>query len=372
MRVLLFILFLFPFSFRLSAEGVPYRLFSGDAVKVWTYDTMDYVALARKIFPGVRFQSLCLPNEYLSAEDDLINTAEEIAMQANAVGGFGDPFNTPQGFPGNTLVAANVLAWQLTGRAEHFDRIERAFYNALARAARDSSENERYRAAEVYVVTPQLIYGTTPDKRELYVNLYTNSTANFSLRGHSFMLDQITSMPENGSVKLRFSQFEDSLPLRLHLRMPDWSVRRNQIGGGFVFVGGKVSLPKIYINGHEQEGLVMDSAGYVVLERNWRSREEVFIDFDLSPVYLRHTFEGREVRGAVALQRGPLVYLVTDDTKGCYFSTNQLPRFNQGTLTGRMFQDEKVPEDACAPERIYRARPYADGVKGTLWQREIR
>nr|CRY94992.1 hypothetical protein [uncultured prokaryote] len=135
-----------------------------------------------------------------------------------------------------------------------------------------------------------------------------------------------------------------------------------------------------YVNGHELDSAKPDSAGYMTIDREWRTGDEIFIAFDLSPQYLRRTdAQGRALRGQLALQCGPLLYAVTTDLDGCYFSANTLPQVRPGesaggsnALSGYAFRHAGTPQDAEAPRVPYVALPYREVQQGSVWVTEMK
>ena len=159
---------------------------------------------------------------------------------------------------------------------------------------------------------PQWIYALSTDN-DVYVNLYTNSTANISNERIRFSLDQITDMPLNGSVKLRFNKFDSPTQIRLHLRMPDWLRLRENTQ--FSYVSPDTLHPSLFVNGHEISPLIVDERGYVVIEREWSSLDEVYLDLPLQVQRVTANV-GKPFTDYMVWQMGPLVY--PTDAKGLY------------------------------------------------------
>ena len=103
------------------------------------------------------------------------------------------------------------------------------------------------------------------DKEGIYVNLYQNCIARIVQDGLCFTLDQITDMPYSPGVKLRVSGIVPQTRMKLRLRIPRWQENPSAL----------------YVNGHETEVEMVN--GYAVIDRMWKSGDEVYTDFDLTP-----------------------------------------------------------------------------------------
>ena len=136
---------------------------------------------------------------------------------------------------------------------------------------------------------------------------------------------------------------------------------------------------EIYINGHRWTRTKVNAAGYVVIDRRWKSRDEIFITFPKSFRYLRQTnAKGLPVRGALAGQYGPIVYTVKDFPRDHYSSSNLLPSMAPESAEREfpLFMLptflRSAPQDAKAPRTDLPALPYAEVQDGNVWWNEIK
>ena len=364
----------------------PLSFIPADSVALWTYLGNDVRTLAATAAPGTPAADIGLPSGAGADEAEQLERLWHTYLpHFNAVGGGGDEQADPQGIPSLYAFSLGALLFQLRGEARYADAMERALFNAAPRTLTDTAAGlpaeELRAAAAVVLAAPGAVYAASADGRALYVNLYTNCTARLALQGKRFVLDQITDMPAAGGVKFRFMNLRDTLRLRLRLRMPDWTERRSGTGASWAWAEAKRTPVRIFVNGHELLRSEVDAAGYVEVERAWRSMDEVYIDFPLQPQYVRRTdpATGQAVRGALALQIGPLVYQCSE-VKPTWYANATLPFRYTGALTpsgqnivrGTLFDESAAPQDATAPEVDVRAIPYAEGEPGTVWLREIK
>lgn len=374
--------------YAMTAAGqttLPLRYVPSDSVMTWAYGGQDFRTMAQTVCPGVRAARLELAPGAMDHKSKVEEVWQKVQPELNVVGGGDDELTDGQGLPAAYGFNLNGLMWLFTGKAAHADMMERSLYNAVLRTLTDSTlakQPEDLRAAaEVLMGVPGVIYATTNDERDFFVNLYTNATTNLCLQQHHFALDQITDMPRSGQVKFRLSRLAEPLPLRVHLRIPDWASKRRPALAAFAYVDTTACLPRIYVNGHEQEKVVPDADGYVVIDRVWRSLDEIYIDFPLQPQYVRHAAAatGLTRRGELALQLSPVVYTVATPTNGHYFVAHEPLRLSSRftpsghpQLEGDMFREAGTPQDASAPRVTFEALPYADGAAGRVWVREMR
>ncbi len=384
-----------------QATSSALRYLPGDSVKVWAYHGADFRQMAVSLWPGVSAPALTLPPMTAGQRQALARQWGMLAPEHNVVGGGDDPFTDGQAIP--ALIGSGTAAalWQLTGRANYIDYIERALYNAVLHTVRHAAPAdtlERRAAAILLATAPGLIYATDRQEGTLYVNLYTNSTAHLSLGGRTFSLDQITPMPEQGTVKFRFMGYAQPFALTVRLRLPDWATNAPtsqgpaSIGLPYTYVTPPAKAAQLFVNGHEVSPLAPDSLGYVTLTRTWCEGDEIYLTLPLQTRALRpvaasdqpvaesqSSASAQPQRGLLALQSGPTVYAVTPPADSAYLTPQALPTLSDSlnvrghfTLTGHLYDLRHTPADAPAPQRPLTAEPYADTPKGTLWVREPR
>ena len=235
-------------------------------------------------------------------------------------------------------------------------------------------------ASEALLSAPGMMYCT--DKEGIYANFFLNSTTRIVTEKFSMIVDQNTEMPYGERVKFRFLGLSKKhLPFKFRLRMPMWATRRPGDGLNFCYVGKERPAPTVYVNGHEWEQPTIER-GYLVIEREWRSGDEVFVDFPLDVQLLRRLdAKGKAQRGEVALQVGPLVYVCPEKHGTAYFSESAakdiVGKFNDygvPYLSFNLYDATDVPADASARPVPVIAVPYmlCSTAGGTAWWRECK
>ena len=358
----------------------PLAFVPADSVQLLSYIGPDYRRMVLSRDSSVTAPVFAITPEMERRRDEIATLCRQLTEHLNIVGGGDDERTVPQGLPARMGIAANAYMLLLTGRASHADIIERALLNASVQTAGRSSlpfrQRDRHASFESLLALPGLMYAQQDD--DLYVNLYTNSMARIHLPAASFSLDQITLMPVDGTVKLRFSRLAAPTRIRLHLRIPDWVCALLPQPLPFAYARAPQPMPRIFVSGHELYDVTTEG-GYVVIDRTWQSLDEVYLTFPIVPQLVRRTQGDRAVRGEVAVQVGPLVYAAQSLPADCYFSANAPLAFTGAeseagypVLRGQVFLP--APADAEADSIGFIAVPFCeqtDGV-GTVWLPECR
>lgn len=143
--------------------------------------------------------------------------------------------------------------------------------------------------ARLITSLPAYIYSVKKDDSALYINLYENSDLNLELPSGKMSLLVHTEYPWSPQIHIEVVRSQLAQPISILLRIPVWapdfSVRLN---------GKTIDLEP--------------RNGYVELNKTWVRGD--MIDLDLSmPIDLiqSHPF-AEEIRGKVAIKRGPIVY----------------------------------------------------------------
>lgn len=385
--ILLLIIYTSPSCLRADSSFLkhPLSYVPADSVLTWDYAGNDFRALAMRADTTMRPRNFEVGKSVWQERSRIAKFTNELLSHLNIVGGGDDEVRDTQGLPAMMNIASSAYMFLLTGRAVYIDAMERSLYNAALHTARNESlpvqSADRHNALAAVMSTPGWIYAVGGNN--LYVNLFTNSTARIHIPECSFVFDQITDMPASGTVKFRISRLRGEHRFAIRLRIPDWLVGRNSPLLPYSFGQTGRPLPKIYVSGHEWSNYEVDDAGYLIIDRTWHSLDEIYMEFPLSPQPLRHTdvLTGQTERGRIAWQSGPLVYAVREEHEQCYFSTNNPPQLGNsltaGGLTlveGTMYSLAGVRADAAAPEVRFTAMPYCETASDSLgvWCRECK
>ena len=352
----------------------PLHFVSADSVMVWGYDGRDCRSMSRLCSKDATIYPILLTQKEWKARKQIYKEWRAKRNDINVVGGIGVAPEASNMYDVAATLTRAMQLFRMQGDAQYADYAERALYNAVLHSVNDSTLSQgsidKQLAANLLFSMPGLIYATSADN-DVYVNLFTNSTAGIHTANTEFVLDQITDMPLNGSVKLRFSNLKHDLPIRLHLRMPEWVVSRKE--SVWSYIAADSITPSVFVNGHEIEHFKVDEKGYLVIDRTWHDMDEVYVDF---PLQLQHIISQqceRKAKGEPLLfrdnwnmQLGPLVYCIK--AQG-HYSLPQWLTTLQGELSASGFpvcnvkmskgQVASSLQDSCVT--LHRVVAYADG-----------
>lgn len=372
MRTSLFLLFslLLPLSLTASNPWLkrPLKWVSADSVVTWEYDDGDFRSLAKRAYDDASPYNFRLTRRDWKEKKNVWKEWNNGAERLNRVGGLGDELTEPQTLSAVTWMSRAASLFLMQGDAAYIDCIERSLYNAVMHSVRDTLGGElgmeRRVAANVLCAAPGLMYATD-DEGILYVNLFANSTAGVTVGNRSFTVDQVTSFPLDGRVRIRLTKVGDPFTFRICVRMPDWTGLRHNAFTPYIYSNVEKAVLRVYVNGHEIEPLAADKKGWVTIERKWKSMDEVYIDFPLYPYYFRPAETKPSdalLRGQTVIGRGPQVFVTQTPADGCYYSLsqplqieNELDENGNVVISGKMFRDADAPQDAKAPEVPFKA-----------------
>ncbi len=247
--------------------------------------------------------------------------------------GFGANYELPNLTAYNETCAsiANVY-WNhrlflLHGEARYLDILERTLFNALlSGVAFDGShffypnplastgQHERKEwfgcaccpgnITRFLASIPGYLYAVNGD--QLYVALYTESSAEIDLQGKALQLKQVCSYPWDGRIQLLVNPPTGGHKFTLNLRIPGWAQGKPLATDLYRYLDPAPAGVKLEING--QSWPLEQKDGFARIRRTWKPGDWVEL---LLPMPVRRVVAHDSVaadRGLVALERGPLVY----------------------------------------------------------------
>lgn len=136
-------------------------------------------------------------------------------------------------------------------------------------------------------------YIYTQNEDSLFVHLFSDSELETELQGVALKLEMQTDYPWQEQVRLKFSSPKD-VEFALKLRIPGWC-----------------RSPRLEINGKDVDQMELLN-GYAVLNRCWKSGDEVVLALPMPIEQIRSNPKIRTNIGKVALQRGPVIYCLEE------------------------------------------------------------
>jgi uncharacterized protein len=201
---------------------------------------------------------------------------------------------------------------QLTGDSFFGDLMERTLYNSLFGAWSPECAFTRYftpfegervyskkasyccsnNLRRILPALPGMVYYV--GSSSLAVNFYVESEAEASIDGNKVKIQQLTDYPASGNVKIRLSP-ESERAFNLMLRIPKWNKKA-----------------EILVNGERIEAATV-SGQFFILNRLWKSGDEVEIRFEMQPRLIRGV---KKQAGRAALMFGPQIYCLNPGNAG--------------------------------------------------------
>ena len=252
---------------------------------------------------------------------------------------YGDDYELPNTTAYNETCAAisnvywNQRMFQLHGDSKYIDILEKILYNGLISGigldgksffytnamqiqnsfSHGSIEPERSGWFECSCCPTNLTrllpsipgYVYAEKDKNLYVNLFMNSTSNITLDGKPLTITQENNYPWNGDLKFTISP-KSSSAFAMMFRIPGWARNEEIPSDLYTFKNALDSKVTITVNGKPADYTMQN--GYAVLNRTWKKGDVVEMQL---PMDVRRVVANDKVKsdnGKVALQRGPLMY----------------------------------------------------------------
>lgn len=233
--------------------------------------------------------------------------------------GFGSPYYLPNNNAyAETCANIGSMMWSqrmnlLYGDASYADTMETALYNSVISGVNFdgdkffyqnpmSSTGNQARSAwfGCACCPPNLMrtitslggYIYAQDEASVAVNLYIGNKADITVGGKNVTLELETDMPWYGTSKMTVKN-ADNVKFAMKLRIPSWADGANKIAVN----GTAVSC--------DEKDL---EQGYVVIDRTWKSGDEITIDFPMETEKYHSDERVVTNKGLAAVKRGPVVY----------------------------------------------------------------
>ena len=252
--------------------------------------------------------------------------------------GYGEAFGRNYELPNikaynETCASIGNVFWNhrlflLYGDAKYIDLLERILYNGLISGvsldgntffynnplASKGYHNRNFwfecpccptNVARFLADLPSYIYAQQNNK--VFVNLFLGSTATFLLGDKEVSITQETDYPWKGYVKITINLKERD-DFTIAIRIPGWTQNQPVPSSLYHYLNEHDGAVDIKVNGQSVE--TVKENGYATIDRTWKDSDT--IEFDM-PMLIRRVIAHENVKnlkGRVALERGPVVYCV--------------------------------------------------------------
>jgi len=274
---------------------------------------------------------------------------------------FGENYELPNLTAYNETCAAQAnILWNqrmflLTGEAKYIDVLERSLYNGfLAGVGMDGRSfyyvnplacDGRYRfnressmsrqpwydcsccPTNVVRLLPSLSgYIYAASEQELFVNLFIAGRASLTVGETEVSLRQQTNYPWDGKIALDLTLAQPAT-FTLRLRIPSFAQGQPLPSNLYRYFDESADASLLLVDGEEVPLFIRD--GYAELTRHWPGRTRIELRLPLPVRRVIAHPEVSELTGAVALERGPLVYALEQVDNGSGLLDYALPAEGQ-------------------------------------------
>ena len=269
----------------------------------------------------------------------------------------------------------NQRMFQLLGRSEFIDVLERSLYNGLISGISLDGRSFFYpnplesdgrhqrsewfgcaccpsNVARLVPSMPGYVYATA--ENELYVNLFAGNTAKVRLESGAVKVEMVTDYPWDGTVKVTIVPENPGQEFSLKLRIPGWARNVPAPGGLYSFAKTSEEQPKLSLRGAGELPLELEN-GYATIRRAWQPGDVVTLEL---PMPIRRVLCDERVEdnvGKAALQRGPLMYCV------------EWPDVEGGKVINLLLEDDVELTVAKEPELLAGIRVLRGYGASTRW-----
>ena len=251
---------------------------------------------------------------------------------------YGNDYELPHRCYNETCAAVAFLFWNhrmflMTGDAKYMDVFERSLYNGVLSGVSLSGDRFFYPNPLEYDVSAKnnhgfagrapwfgcaccppnvlrtlaslgdYVYAVQNDK--LFVNLYAQGEATATVAGNKVKLEQTTSYPWDGAVKLRVTP-EKPGKFSLCLRIPGWAEGKPLPSDLYTYDDATPATWTLSVNGKSLS--VEAGSGFATINREWKSGDEVTLDLPMPVHRVAGNPKIAATKNQVALERGPIVY----------------------------------------------------------------
>ena len=215
----------------------------------------------------------------------------------------------------------NYRMFLATGESKYIDVCERALYNNVMSGVslsgdrffydnplESDGEHERQRwfgcaccpgnVTRFVASVPGYMYAT--EGNDIYVNLYAQGRATIG----KVELEQVTDYPWDGKVLVKVNKGGGKFAIKL--RIPSW-LKSSPTNNNLYTYLDKAPQYSVSVNG---QAFKPENEDYAVISRNWKKGDVIELNLPMEVRRIVANDNAEDLRGKVALERGPVVYCV--------------------------------------------------------------
>ena len=279
----------------------------------------------------------------------------------------------------------NYRMFLATGASKYMDVVEQALYNNVLSGVslsgdrffydnplESDGEHERQKwfgcaccpgnVTRFVASVPGYMYALSKNKEgtAVYVNLYAQSTVKVG----KLELQQQTAYPWNGNVQIKVTKGGGRFAMKL--RVPGW-LKQHPMGTALYTYLDAAPQYSVSVNGKTWSN---GNDDYITIERQWKQGDVVELNLPMQVRRIVANDNAEDLRGKVALERGPVVYCLEggDQQDSTVFNKYILnaatidAHFEKDLLGGVMVlegQAKQVEPSGDVTDAHFRAIPYS-------------
>ena len=225
----------------------------------------------------------------------------------------------------------NYRMFLATGQSKYIDICERALYNNVLSGVslsgdrffydnplESDGEHNRERwfgcaccpgnITRFIASVPAYMYATQGS--DIYVNLYAQGRAKVG----RVELEQTTNYPWDGNVKIKVIKGKGKFAIKL--RIPGWLKEQAVPSDLYTYADNKHLTATLSVNGNPIAVTTTDN-GYLTITRQWKSGDIIELNLPMEVRRIVANDNAEDLRGKVALERGPIVYCIEAGDQSC-------------------------------------------------------
>ena len=225
----------------------------------------------------------------------------------------------------------NYRMFLATGQSKYIDVCERALYNNVLSGVslsgdkffydnplESDGEHNRERwfgcaccpgnITRFIASVPGYMYATQGN--DIYVNLYAQGRAKVG----KVELEQTTDYPWNGNVKIKVIKGSGNFAIKL--RTPGWLRNQAVPSNLYTYADNKHLTATFSVNGNSIAVTPPDD-GYLTITRQWKQGDIIELNLPMEVRRIVANDNAEDLRGKVALERGPIVYCIEASDQSC-------------------------------------------------------
>jgi DUF1680 family protein len=252
---------------------------------------------------------------------------------------FGENYELPNATAYNETCAAignvfwNQRMFQLHGDAKYVDMLEKVLYNGLISGVgldgksffytnamqvrrgmhHHSLEETRSGWFECSCCPTNMVrflpslpgYIYAQKGRDVYVNLFINSTASLQIEKQKLKIVQSNNYPWDGDLRFNIEP-ATATEFALKVRIPGWARKEAIPGGLYRFKDNNTDSVLIKVNGQPVSYQI--EQGYAIIKKKWNKKDVVEVQLPMKTHEVLADQQIKDDNGKVAIQRGPLMY----------------------------------------------------------------